>query len=44
MATAFTVGYAGAVGLIGMMLVAIYADITPKAPKWVAAPVPNVPK
>jgi ABC-type transport system involved in multi-copper enzyme maturation permease subunit len=44
MATAFTVGYAGAVGLIGMMLVAIYADITPKAPKWVAAPLPNVPK
>jgi ABC-type transport system involved in multi-copper enzyme maturation permease subunit len=43
MTTAFTLGYAGAVGLIGMTLVAIYADITPKAPKWVTAPLPDVP-
>jgi len=44
MTTAFTVGYAGSVGLIGMAFVAIYADVTPKAPKWMAAPAPNVPK
>ena len=43
MATAMTVGYAGFVGLIGMTLVAIYADATPKAPAWVKPPAPNVP-
>ncbi|MGC4015050.1 MAG: hypothetical protein QM755_11130 [Luteolibacter sp.] len=43
MTTLFTGGYAGLVGLIGMAFVAIYADVTPKAPKWMAAPPPNVP-
>jgi hypothetical protein len=43
MATAMTGGYAGFVGLIGMALVGIYADATPKAPAWVKPPSPNVP-
>ena len=43
MATAMTVGHAGFVGLIGMSLVAIYADATPKAPAWVKPPSPNLP-
>jgi len=43
MATAFTVGFAGFVGLLGMAFVAVYADVTPKAPKWMTAPPPNVP-
>lgn len=43
MTTLFTGGYAGLVGLIGMAFVSIYADVTPKAPKWMAAPAPNMP-
>jgi ABC-type transport system involved in multi-copper enzyme maturation permease subunit len=43
MAALFTVGFAGGVGLIGMGLVAWFADTSPKAPKWVQAPAPNVP-
>lgn len=43
MTTAMTAGYAGLVGLVGMGLVAIYADVTPKAPAWVKAPEANVP-
>ena len=43
MATAMTGGWAGFVGLIGMSLVSIYADATPKAPAWVKPPAPNVP-
>lgn len=43
MTTAMTVGYAGLVGLVGMGLVAVYADVTPKAPTWVKAPQANVP-
>ncbi|MBK1830516.1 ABC transporter permease subunit [Verrucomicrobiaceae bacterium R5-34] len=43
MATAMTIGYGGFVGLLGMAAVAWYADVTPTAPKWVAAPVPNIP-
>lgn len=43
MTAAMTAGYAGLVGLIGMGLVAIYADVTPKAPAWVKAPPANVP-
>jgi ABC-type transport system involved in multi-copper enzyme maturation permease subunit len=43
MTTAMTVGYFGGIGLIGMALVAIYADVTPKAPAWVKPPAPNVP-
>ncbi|WP_411847167.1 ABC transporter permease [Roseibacillus persicicus] len=44
MAAAVTTGYAGFVGAIGMGFVAWYADVTPKAPSWVNAPVPNVPQ
>lgn len=43
MSTAVTVGYGGFVGLIGMGLVALYADVTPKAPKWIKPPAPNIP-
>lgn len=43
MATAMTAGYGGFVGLIGMGLVAYHADVTPKAPKSMPAPAPNVP-
>ncbi|MFM2242801.1 MAG: hypothetical protein RLZ97_1656, partial [Verrucomicrobiota bacterium] len=43
MTTAMTIGWAGFVGLVGMGLVAIYADVTPKAPAWVKSPTPNVP-
>ena len=43
MATAMTVGYGGGVGLIGMGLVGWFADVSPKAPKWVVAPTPNMP-
>ncbi|MDB6077040.1 MAG: hypothetical protein JWO82_787 [Akkermansiaceae bacterium] len=43
MTTAMTLGYMGGAGLIGMALVAIYADVTPKAPAWVKPPAPNVP-
>ena len=43
MATAMTGFYAGFVGLIGMTLVAIYADATPKAPAWVKPPSANMP-
>jgi ABC-type transport system involved in multi-copper enzyme maturation permease subunit len=42
MTTAFTGGYAGFVGLIGMALVAVYADVTPKAAVG-TAPTANVP-
>ena len=43
MATAMTAGYGGFVGLLGMGLVAYHADVTPKAPKSLPAPPPNVP-
>ncbi len=43
MSTAMTIGYAGFVGSIGIGLVAWYADVTPKAPAWMEAPVSNVP-
>jgi ABC-type transport system involved in multi-copper enzyme maturation permease subunit len=43
MATAMTVGYAGCIGLIGISLVSLYGDATPKAPAWVKPPAPNVP-
>ncbi|MGE9271117.1 MAG: hypothetical protein ACQKBU_09975 [Verrucomicrobiales bacterium] len=44
MTTAMTVGFAGFVGLIGMGLVAVYADVTPKAPSWIKAPEANIPQ
>lgn len=43
MAAAMTLGYGGFVGLVGMALVAWFADSTPKAPKWMPAPQVNVP-
>ncbi len=43
MATAMTWFYAGGLGLVGMGLVGWYADVSPKAPKWVVAPAPNMP-
>lgn len=43
MATAVTGGYAGFVGLVGMALVGLFADATPKAPAWVKPPAPNIP-
>lgn len=43
MATAMTIGYGGFVGLLGMAAVAWFADVTPKAAKWVQPPVPNTP-
>ena len=43
MATAFTVGHAGWLGLVGVALAAWKSDVTPKAPKWVSALPPNLP-
>ena len=43
MSTVMTAGYGGFVGLVGMGLVAMYADVTPRAPKWIKPPPPNVP-
>jgi ABC-type transport system involved in multi-copper enzyme maturation permease subunit len=43
MSTAFTGGYAGLIGLLGLALAAIYTDVTPKAPRWMPAPPPNLP-
>ena len=44
MSAVVTVGYAGFVGSVAMGFVAWYADVTPKAPAWVNAPGPNIPK
>jgi hypothetical protein len=44
MATAMTIGYGGFVGSLGVGLIAWFADSTPKAPAWVAAPTPNIPQ
>ncbi|MES2920490.1 MAG: hypothetical protein V4819_03030 [Verrucomicrobiota bacterium] len=41
--TAFTVGWGGALGLIGLAIIAVRMDVTPKAPKWMPPPLPNVP-
>lgn len=38
MTTAMTAGWAGFVGLVGMSLVALFADVTPKAPAWARKP------
>ena len=43
MATAMTLGYGGFVGLLGMAAVAWFADVSPKAGKWVKPPEPNMP-
>ncbi len=42
--TAFTVGWGGAAGLIGLAIIAVRMDVTPKAPKWMPPPPPNVPQ
>ena len=41
--TGVTIGYGGFVGLLGMGFVATRLDLTPKAPKWLPPPPPNVP-
>lgn len=41
--TLTSVGWAGFVGLLIMGFVAIRLDMSPKAPKWLAPPAPNVP-
>ncbi len=41
--TAVSVGFGGMVGLWIITAVARSMDVTPKAPKWVPAPLPNVP-
>jgi hypothetical protein len=38
-----TLGFGGFFGLIGMALVAWFADSTPKAPEWLVAPKLNIP-
>ncbi len=42
-ATAVTAGFAGGVGMLALALVAVRADLSPKAPAWVAPPVANIP-
>jgi hypothetical protein len=44
LATVFTVGWAGISGLIGLAILAVKMDITPKAPKWMPAPPPDLPR
>lgn len=41
--TAVTFGWGGALGLIGLAIIATRMDITPKAPTWMAAPAANTP-
>ena len=41
--TAVTVGWGGALGLVGLAIIAVRMDLTPKAPKWMPPPLPNVP-
>lgn len=43
MVTAISVGFAGFAGLIGLGIVAICLDASPKAPAWVKPPAPNIP-
>jgi hypothetical protein len=41
--TAVTVGWGGAAGLLGLALVAVRMDVTPKAPKSMPPPPPDLP-
>jgi ABC-type transport system involved in multi-copper enzyme maturation permease subunit len=41
--TAVTVGWGGFVGLLGVAVVAVTMDVTPRAPQSVAAPPPDLP-
>jgi hypothetical protein len=43
MTTAISFGFAGCVGVIGMGLIVVFADRTPRAPNWVQAPAAQVP-
>ncbi|MBK1816021.1 hypothetical protein JIN84_10385 [Luteolibacter yonseiensis] len=42
--SAVTLGWGGAAGLIGLAVVSLRMDITPRAPKWMPPPPPNVPQ
>ncbi len=41
--TAITIGWGGAVGLIGLAIIAVRMDVTPKSPKWRPPPAPDLP-
>ncbi len=41
--TAFTIGWGGAAGLIGLALLCWRVDAVPKVPKWMPPPPPNIP-
>ena len=41
--TAVTIGWGGGLGMIGLAVIATRMDVTPKAPKWMPPPLPNVP-
>lgn len=41
--TAITIGWGGAAGLTGLAIIATRMDVTPKAPKWMPPPPPNLP-
>ncbi len=43
MITALSLGWGGFIGLLGMAVVSIRMDVTPKAPKWLPPPPPNIP-
>ncbi|MFT5905334.1 MAG: ABC-type transport system involved in multi-copper enzyme maturation permease subunit [Cryomorphaceae bacterium] len=44
MGTLMTGGWMGFIGCVAMTIVARYADVSPKAPKWVKMPELNIPK
>lgn len=43
MATAVSIGFGGALALLGMGFVAMRVDVSPKAPAWIKPPTANVP-
>ena len=42
--TLFTLGYGGCIATLGVALISIQMDKTPRAPKWIEVPPPNIPK
>ena len=44
MSTLMTGGWMGFIGCVAMTIVARYADVSPKAPKWVKMPELNIPE